>query len=246
MTLAEYFAQKGNVFFRLRSYTPLLLVPLLYLERGGFRYPLDSHTADMVYELCCMAVSLTGACIRVAVIGHVPEGTSGRNTRRQKADQLNTTGLYSIVRNPLYLGNYFILLGVTLLSQSWELVVLNTFLFLTAYLPIIMTEERFLSERFGQVYEQYASRVPCLLPNLWLWNRSNRPFDLRMVLRREHDTWFTIVVSFVLIEHYREYIITAGPKLEEGWLALGVLSLAVWLLLKSLKHWTRILSANEP
>lgn len=245
MMLNDYITTKGGTFFKLRSYTPLLLVPLLYLQRANFRYPFESHAADMSYELGCLLVSLTGIFIRVFTIGYVPEGTSGRNTKRQKADRLNTTGLYSIVRNPLYVGNYLVLIGITLLSQSWELVVVNSFLFLVAYVPIIMTEENFLLSKFGGTYADYVERVPCLIPRLRLWTPPNQVFSVRMVLHREHDTWFSLVLSFVLVEHYREYIITEAPKLEPGWLILGGVGLFSWLLIKSLKHWTHLLDSKE-
>ncbi len=58
-----------------------------------------------------MVISFFGLALRVIVVGHAPYGTSGRNTREQVADTLNTTGMYSIVRHPLYLANYLIILG---------------------------------------------------------------------------------------------------------------------------------------
>ncbi|MGB8874133.1 MAG: hypothetical protein WCC75_12145, partial [Desulfobaccales bacterium] len=45
--------------------------------------------------------------------GLPPRGTSGRNTQGQVAETLNTTGIYSLVRNPLYLGNFLIWLGLS-------------------------------------------------------------------------------------------------------------------------------------
>ncbi|MGC9453013.1 MAG: methyltransferase family protein, partial [Oceanipulchritudo sp.] len=49
-------------------------------------------------------------------------GTSGRNTKQQVAYSLNTTGFYSVVRNPLYLGNFFMYLGIALFTHHWWLV----------------------------------------------------------------------------------------------------------------------------
>lgn len=245
MTLTDYLTSKGALFFRLRSFTPLLLVPLFYLERGHFRYPAQSHAADMAFELSCLLLSLAGIAIRVITIGFVPAGTSGRNTHRQKAEFLNTTGMYSVVRNPLYLGNYLIFLGVTLLSQSWELAIINALIFMMVYLPIIMTEEQFLSRRFEEVYAAYVSRTPCLLPNMRLWSPPERDFSFRMVLRREHDTWFALVVVFAAVEHYREYVITGAPKLESGWLTLAVVFLLLWILLKLLKQKSHLLDPKQ-
>lgn len=245
MTLIDHLSAKGALFFRLRSFTPLLLVPLFYLERGHFQYPAQSHAADMAFELSCLLLSLAGIAIRAITIGFVPAGTSGRNTNRQKADFLNTSGMYSVVRNPLYLGNYVIFLGVTVLSQSWELAVINSLIFLMLYLPIVITEEQFLLQRFGNVYAAYASRTPCLLPNIRLWSPPERYFSVRMVLRREHDTWSALVAAFAAVEHFREYVITGAPKLESGWLTLAAVSFLLWILLKLLKEKSHVLDSER-
>ena len=52
-------------------------------------------------------------------MGFAPRGTSGRNTLGQVAEVLNTSGMYSVVRNPLYLGNFVIWLGLALFIKVW-------------------------------------------------------------------------------------------------------------------------------
>jgi len=136
--LIEHLRFLGNRLFRWRSWTFLLAALFLILERNRFYYPFGSHAVDILFEMGCFGVSMIGIVIRGITIGHIPKGTSGRNTKRQKAACLNMTGLYSITRNPLYLGNYVIFLGLSLLSQSWEIVTINTFLFVAAYVPIIL------------------------------------------------------------------------------------------------------------
>ena len=53
-----------------------------------------------------------GFLFRAWAIGTTPAGTSGRNTKEQVAEVLNSTGIYSIVRHPLYVGNYFMWIGI--------------------------------------------------------------------------------------------------------------------------------------
>jgi protein-S-isoprenylcysteine O-methyltransferase Ste14 len=68
--------------------------------------------SDGLWEAICVAVSLVGLGIRIATVGHAPGGTSGRRTvGGPSALALNTSGMYSVVRHPLYLGNYFQWLG---------------------------------------------------------------------------------------------------------------------------------------
>jgi protein-S-isoprenylcysteine O-methyltransferase Ste14 len=235
MLLREYLADLGKIFFRWRSYTPLLLIPLFWLERKCFYYPEGLHSCDLAYEFACFAVAVAGLGVRIKTIGHVAKGTSGRNTVRQEAVRLNTTGMYSVVRNPLYLGNYLILLGTTLMAQSWELVVINSFFFGLAYLPIIMCEEEFLLDRFGPEYRAYAASTPCFIPRLRLWRPPDMPFNMQMVLYREHDTWMSTVTAFVFLEHLRDYVIMGHLTFDYLWDTLGVLVLLSWCVLKTLK-----------
>ncbi|MEI3590430.1 MAG: hypothetical protein V8Q44_05920 [Alistipes ihumii] len=65
----------------------------------------------------CLLVSLFGLAIRIRTAGHTPDRTSGRNTAEgQVADEPNTTGIYSMMRNPLYVGDLFKWPGIALLS----------------------------------------------------------------------------------------------------------------------------------
>ena len=58
-----------------------------------------------------VAIGLAGLAVRAVAVAYAPDGTSSRDTHRMRAPSLNTTGLYSVVRNPLYLGNGLMWLG---------------------------------------------------------------------------------------------------------------------------------------
>jgi len=119
MTLHEDLVKAGNWLFRWRSYLPILFVPILISGLLKFGYPKNSHTYHSIWEIICMSVSFFGFFVRCHTIAHVPKRTSGRNTKSQKADSLNNTGMYSLMRNPLYFGNFFMFLGVTLFVRLW-------------------------------------------------------------------------------------------------------------------------------
>ena len=123
MRLADRFSATGDVMFRWRSWLPLLLLPLFLASFLG--YPGGSQGLDLGWELAYFSVSALGMAVRLFTTGTAPRGTSGRNTREQKATVLNTTGPYSIVRHPLYLSNLVIIVALCL---TYALVVLPIFL----------------------------------------------------------------------------------------------------------------------
>lgn len=139
MLLSEKIKNLGDYCFDNRGlqFLPYLLVMLV--EIGDFQ----NVTESVPFEIACFMVTLLGIFIRIMTIGYVPEGTSGRNRGTQIAETLNTKGMYSIVRTPLYLGNFFIFLGITMMTQSWEIIVANSLLMFIIYTLIILREEEF-------------------------------------------------------------------------------------------------------
>ena len=121
-------------------------------------------------------VALAGLGVRAYVAGHVPQGTSGRNTRSQICEGLNTDGAYSMVRHPLYLGNFLIWLGVALVPRSAWLLLLVTAAFWIYYERIMYAEEEFLRNKFGERYLFWARTTPAFLPNPRLFRRPSLPF----------------------------------------------------------------------
>ena len=160
MKLVEQLGQSGDLLFRWRSWLPLLLLPLFVASFQGLAYPLGSHRLDLLWEISCFAVSVLGLAVRVVTVGTSPRGTSGRNTRAQKAAVLNTTGPYSVVRHPLYLANYLIALGMSLFSRTWFLPVIVSLATILYYERIAAREEGFLELRFGDAFRRWAARVP--------------------------------------------------------------------------------------
>ncbi len=80
------------------------------------------------------------------------------------ASSLATGGPYGLVRNPLYLANGLIGLGLSL-SSGPTLVALFSVLFVVLYVMLIVPqEERFLSAAFGESYDRYRQHTPCWIP----------------------------------------------------------------------------------
>lgn len=76
------------------------------------------------------------------------------------AERLVTTGPYAISRNPIYVGNTFIVLGIAiLLSSLWMAAAAILAAVLTRHLAILREEEH-MSARFGAAWDAYARKVP--------------------------------------------------------------------------------------
>ena len=83
----------------------------------------------------------------------------------KKNAELTRTGPYAYTRNPLYLGSMLLAAGFAVAAGRWWLVVLLVAMFLAIYVPTILSEESFLRGEFAG-FEEYAKRVPRLLPRL--------------------------------------------------------------------------------
>jgi protein-S-isoprenylcysteine O-methyltransferase Ste14 len=220
MNLQEHFLNSGAWLFRWRSYLPVLLLSIALLGLQGFHYPAGSHALDVLWEIFCFLVGLWGLAIRILTVGYTPAGTSARSTRKPIAAELNTTGMYSIVRHPLYLGNYFLWLAVALLPLAWWVPVITTLAFWLYYERIIFAEEAFLQQKFGDDFLRWAARTPTFLPSLRLWKPPRLCFSLYTVLKREISGLFALVVAINVFEVAEDLVVEGKLEIDVFWAAV--------------------------
>lgn len=244
MALKEEFESSGNWLFRWRSYFPLLMIGVFFLTLQQFQYPGHSETLDHVWEVLCLSVSFFGMGIRVFTIGHTPRGTSGRNTKAQAAETLNTTGLYSIVRNPLYLGNFFMGLGIALFALFWWLTLIYILAFWLYYERIIFAEEAFLRNKFGEEYLRWADSTPAFFPKFSQYRKPALSFSWKNVLKREYNGFFAVVIVMFLQETIGELYVNRKLEFDTGWIVLVGFSFITWLTLRMLKKYTTVLNVE--
>lgn len=211
------------------------MLALAVIGMKDFTYIDNDHNADLLWESICLLVSFLGLAIRAMVIGFVPEGTSGRNTLSQKATVLNVTGFYSLVRHPLYLGNLFIWLGVSMFVRSWMLSVITVLVFWIYYERIIHAEEDFLEKQFGDDYVSWARQTPCIFPWSIKWKSPGGPFQWKKVLKDEYGGFFAIIATFTVLEIIEDFIIDGKLTFDWEWQSLFGCGLAVYLVLRFMK-----------
>ena len=139
-----------------------------------------------------------GEALRLRAAASIGAHSRGLSLR---APELVKTGPYAFVRHPLYLGNLMLSNGVLIVSRAFfpwlPLIFLPAFAF--QYILFVGREERFLAERFGTEWTDYAAQVPRFVGrNTWRALTGPVPFD-RKTLRLEWPTLRTVFGLVFLI-----------------------------------------------
>ena len=243
MQLHEQMTHQGATLFRWRSYLPLLLlVPWLLLIAGS---PESRHKLSIICDSAAWIAAMLGLAIRVLVVGYAAPGTSGRNSRRQRARVLNTTGLYALVRHPLYLGNLLITLAWSLSTHSGAMVLIALLAFMLYYERIILTEEAFLIRQFGNTFREWAHVTPTIMPRLAHWSTPDNAICWRTVIRREYLTACLIVGVMIAVHLIRTHWAAAGSPSDPFWWSAAMIDLAVFLAVRWIALHTSLLRPAE-
>lgn len=243
MALVHEFEKTGNWLFRRRSWLPVVVIAagilVLYLVNR------QAIIFDLRDELIFLGVSLFGQAIRIFTIGYTPRNTSGRNTSQgQVAETVNTKGMYSLVRHPLYLGNFFMWLGpVLFVGSAWFLIAfcLSYWLY---YERIIFAEEQFLRSRFGDGYDRWAEKVSAFIPLKFNYVKPDLPFSIKNILKREYNSFINIFVIFTILDLFRNYFLTGRIFFTPFWIWLMAGAFAAWLTIRTIHKKTSFLQVE--
>lgn len=205
MALHEQFKRQGDFLFKNRGHLPLLVILVGLIVFIFERFHIDctsfcsQFSFDFKYELC-FAIGLVGFFIRCHVVGYAPDRTSGRNLNAQVADVLNTKGMYSIVRHPLYLANFLMWLSIALLTGNLWFIIAFTLFYILYYERIMYTEEAFLIDKFKEDYLVWSRKTPAAIPNFHNYKKTENTFNLKVVLKREKNGLLAMLTLFWLFE----------------------------------------------
>jgi protein-S-isoprenylcysteine O-methyltransferase Ste14 len=243
MALVHEFENSGNWLFRRRSWLPVFMIVagiiVMYL---GNR---QAILFDMRDELIFLGVSLFGEIIRIMTVGYAPKNTSGRNTvLGQVADELNMTGIYSLLRHPLYLGNFFMWLGPVLFLRSVCFDIVFGLMYWLYYERIMFAEEQFLRRKFGDIYDKWSEKVSSFIPWSFKPVRPKLPFSIRNVLAREYNSFVNIFVIFALLDLFRNYFLSGRIYFTPMWIYLGAAAFVIWIVLRTIQKNTRWLEVE--
>lgn len=202
--------QIGNFFFKYRNWVFIPLYLALFIPSPAL---LELHHEWLL--VVGLFITIFGQAIRGATIGLAYIKRGGRN-KKVYADKLVTEGIFSHCRNPLYVGNILMLLGVGILSNSLLFMSLIIPAFLFIYQAIVIAEEHFLQGKFGAEFDAYCERVNRWIPNFdgLKITFDSMEFNWRRWLVKELSTQFVWLMGITFI------ILFKNPELtgfDDGW-----------------------------
>jgi protein-S-isoprenylcysteine O-methyltransferase Ste14 len=222
----------GAACFRFRAISVLPVILLIFFVFD----PIDAGSANPILNILGFLIALIGAATRGFSVGYAKPFTSGRENYL-KAESLNTRGAYSIVRNPLYIGNFLIYNGVLVAYSSPEALVLFNIFFFVNYYFIILAEENYLARQFGDEFREYRRAVPKVIPRFALYQKNERP--------KEKDTTCYWVLFYAVSLLLKQYKINDGVIDKFYWHAVPVLGLFALNLMLSLSGKSRSAKAES-
>ncbi len=246
MALQETFEKQGNWLFKRRGELPILVLVIglgIYLlnvwKQGEFFSSISPWW--IYYEFFCLLVSLLGVFVRVYTVGHTPANTSGRNTEKQVADTLNKTGIYSMVRHPLYLGNFLMYFGISLLTCNIWFILAFILVFWLYYERIMYAEEQFLRRKFGEEYVTWSQDIPAFFPKFKGFVRPALSFSWKKIIKKEKNGVFALFLIFCVFDLAGHWIRPEYIHINWTIIALAVLTGISYVVIKIIKKTSGVL-----
>jgi protein-S-isoprenylcysteine O-methyltransferase Ste14 len=226
----------GAFSFKYRGYLLPIAVILLFIPSP--RLLPDPAQAGLIGFL----VAAVGQAVRIVTIGLAYIIRGGKD-HKVYAEELVTSGLYSHCRNPMYFGNFFLLLGLAIASNSWVFALVGIPLSLAMHKTIVAAEENFLRTRFGAKFDEYCARVPRWVPRFsgLAKTMSGMQFDWRRVVMKEYRAgfdWFSATALVVLLNLYRADRLADAQALTTAMLLVILVRIVLWFASRQLNKRT--------
>jgi hypothetical protein len=195
--------------------------------------PFGSEQVERWIDVLGIVVVLGGQGCRFLAVGFTDNIRRGGKQKRIAAHALIRKGLFAHTRNPLYLGDLLIVCGFVLIANCpwWYLLVLPGFV--GVYWAIVLAEEDFLRQKFGQDYVDYCQTVNRFVPKFTGLRQSlsGCSFDWKRVVRKEYGivcTWGTMILVLLIWQQWERFGYVAGKAGIRGLSVLFLLPLVCY------------------
>lgn len=242
MALQEQLKHQGDYLFKYRGYLPIIFLVFTLAVQGYYIYH-ESNNSTVVSTISEFMQSIAfyvgsfGVLIRIYTVGFTPKNTSGRNTSEgQIADKLNTTGLYSLTRNPLYVGNFFMWMGLVFYIGVVWFFLMFVCVFWIYYERIVFAEEIFLRKKFKEPYLQWAKKTSVFIPVRFSYVHPKNSFNWKKIIVKEKSAILMFFLDFWILQQFYIFFDANTIYIEFNEITYGFLaSIVLYLFIKSLQ-----------
>jgi len=138
---------------------PRFTIPIFQNVSGSV--PVVSFSIPLLHLIISASFVIPGALLAIRGV----KETTLKVAETHRTETIVTTGVYSVVRHPQYLGGLLAHAGISFLLSAWYSLLLTPLMIVLIYL-ISRKEEEELIREFGKEYEDYKKKVPMLIPRL--------------------------------------------------------------------------------
>lgn len=177
-----------SVFFKLRG---VLMAPLVLVMAFSLDWEYEGDALNIGLGL---PLFLLGWWVRIVSQRHL------KYRLRLDEPHLAATGPYALTRNPVYIGNIAMLIGLSILCELyWLAPICAAWAALVYHVAVVGFEEVRLRKMFGGAYETYRSRVPRWIPAIHALAPASlfQPASLRTALRVEWQCCLLLAIPIV-------------------------------------------------
>ncbi|MGB4107593.1 MAG: isoprenylcysteine carboxylmethyltransferase family protein [Alphaproteobacteria bacterium] len=202
----NWLVKTGDFFFKWRNYVFPLIITILFIS-----FPVPGEYFGYLKleewkDALAIAFILGGLAFRSLTIGWAYIKRGGMN-KEVYADTLVRSGLFGVCRNPLYVGNMLVYIGVFVQHGHPVVVVTGIAIYTFIYIAIIAAEEHYLQNKFGAEYDRYCVEVPRWLPRFSKYRESilGMNFSFRRSIFKDYSTIFNAIFAMALVEVLEHY-----------------------------------------
>jgi len=211
----------GDFFFRYRAYMfPVIFIGMLFLFRP---LVIVSETFYAWTIWIGFTVTMLGEGLRLFTIGFDYIERGGKDGK-VFASRLVTGGIYNHVRNPMYLGNILIAVGIGLYSGAPLVLLVALPFFIFFYYGIMASEENFLRGKFGEEYDAFCRRVNRLWPSFKNIGQtlSSFTYNWRRAIIKDSGTAFYTFLALALLPLWRNYFLNGVRVADSAYMPYAV------------------------
>ena len=234
----------GNFFFKYRNFLFIFLYLLLFIPSPQlFNQSMFGESYWVLPIVLGLLITVSGQLIRGATIGLAYIIRGGKDGQVY-AEELVTQGIFNHCRNPLYVGNILMLLGVGVLSNSLIYVIVVMPIFMLIYHSIVLAEENFLQRKFGEKFRAYCNRVNRWIPSFKKITETFRSMEFKgkRWLLKEYNTQYIWLTGITLILLFKYPQLTHFNQATRNILLAIILPLllSLYLFVRFLKKFGRL------